>query len=91
MYTFTQMTQRTVTKRALALMFVLVVALAGVEALVAASAPARAIPITGRAVFVCVKEDEQVNVIAGRSAAQVFRQEGFTCTPERVFQAHPPV
>ncbi len=90
MNAFTQMTQKTITKWALALMFVLAVALAGVVAL-SASASARAIPITGTAIFVCVKDDEQVNVIAGRSAAQVFRQEGFTCTPERVFQAHPPV
>jgi site-specific recombinase XerC len=85
MNAFTQMTPRTARKRAfLAVMFVLAVALAGVVAL-SASAPARAIPITGKAVFVCVKGDEQVNVIAGRSAAQVFRQEGYTCTPERVF------
>jgi conjugal transfer/entry exclusion protein len=90
MNAFTQMTQRTVRKRVLALVFVLAVALAAVAAL-AASVPAKAIPITGPAVFVCVKGDEQVNVIAGRSAAQVFRQEGYTCTPERVFQAHPPV
>ena len=90
MYSFTKLSQRTVRKRALVLVFVLAVALAGVAALVA-SVPAKAIPITGKTVFVCVKGDEQVNVIAGRSAAQVFRQEGYTCTPERVFQAHPPV
>jgi len=86
MNAITQMTQRTARKRAfLAVMFVLAVALAGVVVALSASAPARAIPITGKAVFVCVKGDEQVNVIAGRSAAQVFRQEGYTCTPERVF------
>jgi conjugal transfer/entry exclusion protein len=84
MYAFTRMKHRAVRKRALALMFVLVVALAGVAAL-AASVPANAIPITGKATFVCVKGDEQVFVIAGRSAAQVFRQEGYTCTPDRVF------
>jgi len=90
MNAFTQTAQRTARKRALAVIFVLAVALAGLAAL-AASVPAKAIPITGPTVFVCVKGDEQVNVSAGRSAAQVFRQEGYTCTPERVNQAHPPV
>ena len=85
MNAFTQPTRATLGKRALALMFVLAVALAGIAAMVLASAPAQATPITGKTVFVCVKGEQTVYVLAGRAAAQVFRQQGYTCVPERVY------
>jgi hypothetical protein len=88
MNAFTQMTQRTVRKRVLALMFVLAVALAGVATMVA-SAPVEADrPFdTGQVTFVCLVGNDLDTLVQGVPgyAVPTFREQGYTCIPSRAF------
>jgi hypothetical protein len=83
-----QLTQRTVRKRALALMFAVSLALAGGAAMVA-SVPVEADRpfFTGPVRFNCLvgnNLDTLVQGVPGRAVPQ-FREQGYTCIPSPAF------
>ena len=88
MSAFTEMTQRTVRKRVLILVFAVSLALAGVAAMVA-SAPAEADPPfrTGPETFNCLVGNDLDTLVQGvpGSAVPTFTEQGYTCIPSRAF------